>query len=98
MIPDHRCIVTGGGTATGGEIRIWHDSDGTLSGHPLFRDPRAKGVYAARISPTGKHLATGSRVGLVRVWPFLEHDLSEGCRKLRVGRKTEDLGYGFAFL
>lgn len=79
MIPNYKCIVTGSGTITGGEIRIWDDLDDQDEGMGccLSRDEKVKGVYAVAISPTGKYLASGSKSGLVRVWAFLNQDLTE---------------------
>lgn len=77
MKPDHECIVTGGGTSSDGELRIWQDLNPHERGHFLFRDQKAKSVYTMTISPSGKYLATGSKVGLVRIWPFLDQSLSE---------------------
>lgn len=79
MKPNHECIVTGGGTDTGGELRIWQGLIQNATGHFLSRDEKAKSIYAIAISPSGKYLATGSKVGLVRIWPFLDQDLPENA-------------------
>jgi len=78
MIPNYECIVTGAGTSADGELRIWQNVNKNETGHFLFHDGNAKGVYTIAISPSGKYLAAGSKVGLVRVWPFLNHSMSEG--------------------
>jgi hypothetical protein len=77
MIPHHKSIVTGGGTPSDGELRIWQDLTPEDKGHLLYRDKRAGSIYALDISPTGTYLASGSKIGLVRVWSFLDHDLPE---------------------
>jgi len=79
MTPNRKCIVTGGGTSTDGEIRIWKDLNENEGGHSLFRDEKGKSVYAIAISPKGTYLASGSKIGLVRVWAFLDQDLTENA-------------------
>ena len=79
MTPKHECIITGGGTNADGELRIWQDLNHDATSHFLFRDGKAKSVYAMTISPSGKYLATGSKIGLIRVWPFMDQDLPENA-------------------
>lgn len=77
MIPNHRCVITGGGSKADGEIRIWQNLELNKEGHCLYRDQKAKSVYAIAISPSGKYLAAGSKIGLVRIWPYLDFELKE---------------------
>lgn len=77
MIPDYECIVTGAGTSAKGELRIWKNVHKNETGYFLFHDMKAKGIYAIAISPSGKYMAAGSKVGLIRVWPFINQNLTE---------------------
>ena len=82
MTPNHKCIVTGGGTGADGELCIWQDLNQDVRGHCLFSDGKAGSIYAMAISPSGKYIVTGSKIGLVRVWPFLDQDLLENSSPL----------------
>lgn len=70
MIPYYDSVITGAGTDADGELRIWRSIGINETGHILFSDKRTKGVYALSISPSGRYLAAGSKVGLIRLWPF----------------------------
>lgn len=77
MTPDIESIVTGGGTTADGEIRLWKDLEHQPIVLNIYKDNKVGGIYNITISPSGMYMAAGSRVGLVRVWPFLDHDIEE---------------------
>lgn len=77
MTPNYNCVITGGGTITSGEICIWNDLKEDGGQLCLYHDERTKGVHAIGLSPYGKYLASGSDIGIVRVWEFLGQDLTE---------------------
>ena len=77
MTPHHECIVTGGGSASKGELRIWQNLNHDIAGQVFFGDHKPESIYGVSISPSGRYLAAGSKTGLVRIWLFLDQELQE---------------------
>ncbi len=82
MIPYYDSVITGAGTDADGELRIWRSIGINETGHILFSDKRTKGVYALSISPSGRYLAAGSKVGMIRLWLFPSQSLPENTPPL----------------
>ncbi len=86
--PDGKWIITGGGDATGGEVKRWSVADGTsdrlYAGH---RDA----VHAVAVSPDGSVLATGGYDYGIGLW-----STADGTERHRItGSQGAILGLAF---
>ena len=86
--PDGKWIVTGGGDATGGDVRRWNVSEGTIDrAYPGHRDA----VHAVAVSPDGASIAAGGYDYGIGIW-----NVADGVERHRItGSQGAIMGLGF---